>query len=336
MFNFLHTFHPTSIIFSQGFIQIHWYGVLIVLGMILAIGIAVKLGKYYSLEKDLVFDLSFYLILFGIIGARIYDVCLEWQYYLQYPLDVFKIWNGGLAIHGAIIAGVIVVWVFAVKFERTAPATDLSPRLVSLPAGRQASQERGARETSFVQRMACFFRETSIKDCFASLAMTKSAMTKARERFWLLTAIVVPGLSLALGIGRWGNYFNQEIFGLPTDLPWGIPIDLMHRPFGYISAEYFQPTFLYESLGSFFIFAVLILMHVYIIKNKKFSTTNYQLLTISYLVMYSILRFSLEFIRIDYAPEALGLRWPQVTSLAIIVFCILLLVLPKIKKRGNL
>jgi phosphatidylglycerol:prolipoprotein diacylglycerol transferase len=246
---------------------------LIVIGVILAIAIAIKLAGYYKIKKETIIDLSFYLIIFGIIGARIYHVGLEWQYYLKYPLDIFKIWNGGLAIHGAIIAGLIVVYVFSLK---------------------------------------------------------------KKINFWLLTSLIVPGLSLALAIGRWGNYFNQEIFGYPTGLPWGIPIDFIKRPLEFISAEYFQPTFLYESLGSFVIFVALILFHYFTIKKKIFVNKNYQLMTVAYLVMYSILRFSLEFVRIDRTPVVSGLRWPQITSLIIVLLCIPLLALPKIKKHVNL
>jgi phosphatidylglycerol:prolipoprotein diacylglycerol transferase len=258
--------------------------------MILAIGIAIKLAGYYKIEKEKIIDLSFYLIIFGIIGARLYDVGLEWRYYVKYPIDVFKIWNGGLAIHGAIIAGLIVAWVFSL----TPSPSPCGEKGISFKSWRKA------------------------------------------ENFWLLCSLVVPGLALAYGIGRWGNYFNQEIFGYPTDLPWGIPIDFMKRPLEFISAEYFHPTFLYECLGSLVIFVILLLMHVSIIKKKAFSSTNYKLLTTSYLIMYSILRFGIEFMRIDWAPTILGLRWPQITSLIIIIICVVMMVLPKFKKRVNL
>src|SRR4029077_873889 len=67
--------------------------------------------------------------------------------------------------------------------------------------------------------------------------------------FWLLADVIAPGLALGQAIGRWGNYFNQELFGKPTSLPWGLPIDVANRPVGYTQVKYFHPTFLYESLG---------------------------------------------------------------------------------------
>ncbi|MFH1822677.1 MAG: prolipoprotein diacylglyceryl transferase family protein, partial [Patescibacteria group bacterium] len=152
---------------------------------------------------------------------------------------------------------------------------------------------------------------------------------KHNLNFWLISAILAPSLALAQAIGRWGNYFNQELFGLPTNLPWGIPINIINRPIEYISSEFFHPTFLYESLGNLLIFGLLIMFHAWIIKNHKFKNSYYFLpacagrLFTSYLILYSILRFLIEFIRIDNTPEFIGLRWPQIASLVIIFVCTL-------------
>jgi len=261
----LHTFNPNPILITLGPIKIYWYGLFIVLGVLLAIITALKLASYYKIPKNKIIDLSFWLIIFGILGARLYHVLLELPYYLHNPLDIIKIWQGGLAIHGAIIAGLITVWFFS---------------------------------------------------------------KKESINFWLVSSLIVPGLALAMAIGRWGNYFNQELFGLPTDLPWGIPINLLNRPLEYISTEFFHPTFLYESLGSLLIFIILILFHAWIIKNKKPVYNNFLLLT-SYFLLYSFLRFSLEFIRIDTTPEFLSLRWPQIASLIIILLSIILILFRK-------
>ncbi|MBU4257430.1 prolipoprotein diacylglyceryl transferase [Patescibacteria group bacterium] len=269
-FMFLHTLHPRPILISFGPINIYWYGLLVVLGILAAIAVTLKLSSYYNIKKEVIIDLAFYLVIFGIIGARLYDVLLELPYYLNHPFDVFKIWQGGLAIHGAIIAGIITIWLFAKKRE-------LNP--------------------------------------------------------WLAASIIVPGLALAQAIGRWGNYFNQELFGKPTGLSWGIPIDLMNRPIEYISYEFFHPTFLYESIGSFIIFIVLIFLHFLMIKK---TIIRYELSVMSYTILYSILRFSTEFIRIDKTPVIFNLRFPQIASLVIIFLSVALLLLPKIKSRVNI
>ena len=114
----------------------------------------------------------------------------------------------------------------------------------------------------------------------------------------------------------------------------GDSINILNRPLEYLSSEFFHPTFLYESIGSFLIFLILIFFHVWVIRNKKFNDFTYFLLTSVYLIFYSILRFSLEFIRIDNTPELFGLRWPQIASLAIILLTIILIIY-KIRKYKN-
>src|SRR3989339_348799 len=255
MFDFLHTFTPDPILISVGSFAVHWYGLFIVSGILAATIVTFKLAEKYDIRKDTVIDTIFYLIVGGIAGARLYHIFLEFSYYLKNPLNVFKLWQGGLAIHGGIIAGVVVIYLLSKKYK-------INP--------------------------------------------------------WRMAAVFAPGLALAQAIGRWGNYFNQEIYGLPTALPWGIPIEPTNRIAEYFKFEYFHPTFLYESIGNFFIFLILVAGHAFIIKNKKFNDHSYLLLLASYLIAYSLLRFSLEFIRIDRTPELFGLRWPQIASLIII------------------
>ena len=191
MINFLHTFNPDPILISLGPINIYWYGFFILLGSISALLITLKLASYYNIKKDTIIDLAFYLIIGGIIGARIYHVFLEFPYYLSHPLNIFKIWQGGLAIHGGIIAGVIILFFFAKSISKRSN-------------------------------------------------LQKGDWISARKNFWLLSAILVPGLALAQAIGRWGNYFNQELFGLPTDKAWGIPINFLNRPAEFLNFQYFQ------------------------------------------------------------------------------------------------
>ncbi len=263
MINFLHTFQPQPVLISFGSIQIFWYGLFIVSGILAAILIALKLAGYYNFKKNVIFDLFFWLIIGGIIGARIYHIFLELPFYIKNPLDIFKIWQGGLAIHGAIIVGLIIVYIFA---------------------------------------------------------------KKEKVNFFFLAAILLPGLALGQAIGRWGNYFNQELFGRPTDFSWGIPINTINRPIEYISSKFFHPTFLYESFGNLIIFLILFLIHICIIKKNKFTNFFNFLIFAFYLISYSVLRFFMEFIRIDKTPLVLGLRWPQVISLAIIVLCVILII----------
>ncbi|MDO8581630.1 MAG: prolipoprotein diacylglyceryl transferase [bacterium] len=126
-----------------------------------------------------------------------------------------------------------------------------------------------------------------------------------------LTDLLAPALALGQAIGRWGNYFNQELFGRPTNLPWGIPIDLPNRITPFTDAQYFHPTFLYESIGDILIALILI------VSFRRFGRSGRA--TFLYLFLYSVLRFTLEFIRIDPVPTFAGMRLPQWISLGIII-----------------
>jgi len=249
MIDFLHTYTPDPVLISIGPVNIYWYSLLIIVAIILAIFVVVRLGRKYQIKTDQIIDLSFYTIIFGILGARLFYVLIELDYYLVHPIEIFKVWQGGLAIHGAIIAGIIVVYVYA---------------------------------------------------------------RKNKQSFWLWADITAPAIALGQAIGRWGNYFNQELYGRPTDLAWGITIELQNRLIPYLRYEYFHPTFLYESILDLLVFVTLLVLH----KRGKTKQGNIFLV---YLILYSIIRFFMEFIRIDPAVIFVGLRLPQVVSLIIIL-----------------
>ncbi len=99
-------------IFSIGNFSVRWYSVLILTGIIIGIVLASREAKKFNLPKDFIFDLSFYLILFGIMGARLYYCLFNFSFYKNNLLDILKIWNGGLAIHGGIIAGLITLIIY--------------------------------------------------------------------------------------------------------------------------------------------------------------------------------------------------------------------------------
>ena len=169
---FLHTYQPTRVLLSIEPINIYWYGFFIVFGIISALFLCSRLAKYFSIKKDDVFDLGFWLLLYGLAGARIMYVLFSLSYYVRRPWEIFYLWQGGLAIQGAILAGILTIYWWTKK-----------------------------NKVDFLNIIS-------------------------------LSAIVMP---LAQAIGRWGNYFNQELFGTPTDLPWGIPINYILRPEKYLA-----------------------------------------------------------------------------------------------------
>ena len=128
----------------------------------------------------------------------------------------------------------------------------------------------------------------------------------------LLMDCVAPALPLAQAIGRWGNYFNQELFGRPTTLPWGLRIDLAHRPTGYERFATFHPTFLYEMLWDLTVVAIVLLAerHLRLRKGYLFAV---------YVAAYTFGRFFVESLRIDHANKFLGLRLNDWTSIVVFV-----------------
>jgi prolipoprotein diacylglyceryl transferase len=121
---------------------------------------------------------------------------------------------------------------------------------------------------------------------------------------------VAPGLLLAQAIGRWGNWWNQELFGGPTDLPWGLEIDPAYRPVEYLDVETFHPTFLYESLLA--LLGVVLLLLV-----DRFFRIRPAALFALYVAYYSVIRFFMELLRVDPAHELGPLRlnaWVSIVS----------------------
>lgn len=101
--------------FKVGNMSIRWYSLCILFGIIIAYFLAKKESKKFNYEKDFIFDLFFYVIIFGIIGARLYYVVFNFNYYKSNLLEIFKVWNGGLAIHGGIIFGLITLIIYCKK-----------------------------------------------------------------------------------------------------------------------------------------------------------------------------------------------------------------------------
>lgn len=131
-----------------------------------------------------------------------------------------------------------------------------------------------------------------------------------------LADALAPGIAVAQGIGRLGNWFNQELFGAPTDLPWGLKISAENRPNGYAEFSTFHPTFLYELLWVFALAALL----VWLERKRTFVTGQIFAL---YILFYTMGRGWIEMLRIDTANQILGLRLNVFTSVIVGLLAIL-------------
>ncbi|MBL1178506.1 prolipoprotein diacylglyceryl transferase [Pantanalinema sp. GBBB05] len=240
---------PGPIIFEWGSLSIRWYGLLIASAVLLGVTLSQYLASRRRINPDLIGDLAIWLVVAAIPSARLYYVAFQWQEYAQHPEQIIAIWKGGIAIHGAILGGLIASLIF------------------------------------------CRVRRVS---------------------FWQLADLIAPSLILGQAIGRWGNFFNSEAFGRPTDLPWKLFIPFDRRPPGYESFEYFHPTFLYESLWNLMVFALLITLFFRDLRGKPHLKVG--TLILMYMVAYSCGRFWIEGLRTDSL--MLGpLRIAQVVSL---------------------
>ncbi len=238
LFSVIHTYQPDPVIWQIGFLTFRWYGLFLAVGLaagyyLIRINWLKQKRKEAELDKIIV-----WLVLAGLLGARLLDVFIfEWWYFQYHPKEIFYIWQGGLAWHGALLGGaVFLYWSFK----------------------------------------------------------------KDKSSFWQIADIFAPALALGQAIGRWGNYFNQELFGLPTALPWGISINVTNRPAEFINFTYFHPIFLYEFFG-------LILLTVVLLILAKKNIFSGQLFAF-YLIFSGLLRFTLEFLRIDEQNIFLNIR----------------------------
>lgn len=131
-------------------------------------------------------------------------------------------------------------------------------------------------------------------------------------RIWPVLDTLAPGVIVGQAIGRWGNWFNQELYGKPTDLPWGLEIDAAHRPLEYLDNTTFHPTFLYESLWCLAAFGVLLLV------DRRLQLGHGRMVAL-YVMLYTMGRGWIEMLRIDTVQldDVLGLRLNVWTSLIV-------------------
>ena len=245
---------------GQPFI-IYYYGIILMSGAMAGGWLANKEAARRGHNADIVWDMLIWLIIGGIIGARLWHVFtpspsliaqgVDTVYYLTHPLDLLNIRRGGLGIPGAVIGGALALFFFSRK-------------------------------------------------------------TKLNFSEW--ADIIAPSLALGQAIGRWGNYFNQELYGAPTSLPWKIFIDPAHRLNEFKNQSYYHPLFLYECIWN--LANLGLLMWITRRFSDRLKTGDVFLV---YLIVYPVGRFLLDFLRLD-ASQLGGVNANQ-TFMAIVAIC---------------
>jgi phosphatidylglycerol---prolipoprotein diacylglyceryl transferase len=229
--------------FAIGPLYIHFYGILVMLGALVAAWLSSVEAKRRNQDPEMIWDMLPWLLIAGIIGARLWHILLPpasmiaqgitTGYYLSHPLDAIAIWRGGLGIPGAVIGGLLALYLYTHQHKL-------------------------------------------------------SLLT------WM--DIIAPGLVLAQAIGRWGNFFNQELYGAPSNLPWAIYIDPAHRLPGFENFSRFQPLFLYE-----FIWNIANATFLLWLGRRHADKLKQGDIFALYVLIYASGRFALEFLRLDKA-----------------------------------
>ncbi len=260
---------------NLGFTTVRWYGAIIAFGFLLAVLFGGRIAYKWKINLDKMIDVLLYGTIGGILGARLYYVAFKWDYYGQHLSEVFKIWEGGLAIYGGIIGGLLAAFIVC-KAEKL--------------------------------------------------------------NFFNLLDMASMSLLIGQGIGRWGNYANQEAFGSITNRNWGMMSDTVAE---YISehASYFglgnvenvkqyiadndiyvHPTFFYESVWCLLGFLVL---YIIMRKRRKFSGQ----LFLCYGVWYGFERMVVEGLRSDSLYIAnTSIRVSQALSAVLMLVSLVLLI----------
>ena len=231
---------PGAVAFELFGMDIRWYGICVAAGVLIGTALSYYRAPKFGISRDNLIDVLLVAIPAGIVGARLYYVIFNWQMYAGDFTKIINFREGGLAIHGGLILGIIA---------------------------------------------------TNLLDLLA------------------------PGFAIGQSIGRWGNFFNSEAHGGPTDLPWAV----------IVNGQGVHPTFLYESLWCLLLCVFLMLMS----RNIKFSGQIFCM----YAVLYSVERFFVEGLRTDSLMIG-PFRQAQVLSLSLIViFAVIYILLDRRSKR---
>ena len=234
----------SPILFQLGPLSLHWYGLIMVVAIIIAAWVASRYVAGHGQASNTIWDMLLWVLIPALIGERLYYVFIQSPrgpnglgHYLANPIEILEIWRGGMHIYGAFI--------------------------------------------------------------FGGIALALYALWKKLPLLIYLDAIALA-LPLGQAIGRWANFINQELYGPPTTLPWGLRIDDAHRipPYNnltlYPESVRFHPLFLYESIANVLGFVLIF----WISRRFKQRLRNGDLFLI-YLMFYPSVRFCLEFLRTD-------------------------------------
>ena len=256
---------PSSGSIHFGPLRLNAYGLMIAIGVIVAVRIAGRRAQRIGIgNTEDISAIAMWAVPAGVLGGRAYHVLTDYQRFQGHWFDVIKVWQGGLGIWGGVTAGVAVGW--------------------------WCAKRRGL------------------------------------DAWWIISC-AAPAIAIAQAIGRWGNWFNQELFGRPTTLPWALKVSSsVAEKAGYAAGTTFHPTFLYESIGC------VVLAWVLIRIERRLRPARGQLFA-WYVAGYTVLRFGVEGLRIDSAHHVGGLRLNQWVAVGVFAVAVLFLAIDRLRSR---
>ena len=258
---------PGEVAFSLFGMPVYFYGITLAVAVLTGFVTSslIYTNLYDKSGGEKLIDMAPILIITGVMGARLYYCVVNYSYYIVHPMQIFDIRQGGLSIHGMLIAGIITLIILVKKYKLS------------------------------------FFKTADVAAC---------------------------GTALGQAIGRWGNFFNSEAFGLPCSLPWKLYIPPSHRPTFLLDYDYFHPTFLYESMLDLIIFFILLKL---LFKYKD----RHGLVFGIYLILYSLARIAVEALRTDSALNIFGIPIAQLISVLIIIVSVFFIKFIAGKNKSN-
>ena len=256
---------PSSGSIHLGPLRLNAYGLMIALGVIVAVRIAGKRAERIGQgTTEDISAIAMWAVPAGVLGGRLYHVLTDYEKFQGQWFDAIKIWQGGLGIWGGVTAGVAVGW--------------------------WCAKRRGL------------------------------------DAWWIISC-AAPAIAIAQAIGRWGNWFNQELFGQPTTLPWALKVSSsVAEKAGFAAGTTFHPTFLYESIGC------VVLAWLLIRIERRLSPARGRLFA-WYVLGYTVLRFGVEGLRIDSAHHVGGLRLNQWVAAGVCAVAVLFLVIDRLRSQ---
>jgi len=256
---------PSSGSIHLGPLRLNAYGLMIAIGVIVAVRIAGRRAQRTGVgNTEDISAIAMWAVPAGVLGGRAYHVLTDYQRFQGHWFDVIKVWQGGLGIWGGVTAGVAVGW--------------------------WCAKRRGL------------------------------------DAWWIISC-AAPAIAIAQAIGRWGNWFNQELFGRPTTLPWALKVSSsVAEKAGYAAGTTFHPTFLYESIGC------VVLAWVLIRIERRLRPARGRLFA-WYVAGYTVLRFGVEGLRIDSAHHVGGLRLNQWVAVGVFAVAVLFLTIDRLRSR---